>query len=190
MCAVGGAGTEGWSRVGRAGRAAGLGCGRLRPRPTPARRKGGFPEGRPPPCPQARLARGGLGGIFGGGEGGALLTHRSSRPVGGPPQARALVVVWRKASGRSRGPRRLEFHKTGRVGSAYRPRPARAERLASSSWRSESWEHRSAPALSLGGTAFASGVPSRCLGGLVRCWLQFRVLFCCVCGASRVWESW
>lgn len=125
----------------------------------------------------------------GGSEGGALLKHRASRPVRGPLQARALVVVWRKASRRSRGPRRPEFHKTGRAGSAHRPRPARAERLASSSWRPRSWEHRCAPAPSLRGTVFACGVPSRCLGRLVRCWLQFRVLFCCVCGASRVWEK-
>lgn len=62
-----------------------------------------------------------------------LRLERSSPTAGGalspvgqsPGQARALVVVLREESGRSRGPRRPEFPKTGRDDSAHLPRLAR-----------------------------------------------------------------
>lgn len=67
-----------------------------------------------------------------------LRLERSSPTAGGalspvgqsPGQAWALVVVLREESGRSRGPRRPEFPKTGRDDSAHLPRLARPEATA------------------------------------------------------------
>lgn len=128
------------------------------------------------PAPRALLARCCLRGIFG------VRVERFFPTAGHalqsvPGQASAPVAVLRKASGRSRGPRRPEFPKTGRADSALLPRPVGADGLASSSWRPGSlgaglrWPGR------LEGSCLPLGVRTPCLGRLVRCSRQFRVLF-------------
>lgn len=81
------------SGVTEVGSGGGVACAAWDPASAPyARRKRGFSRG-PYPRPQALLARGRRGRIFGG-EGGAFLTLRGSRSTVRP--ARALVAVFEK----------------------------------------------------------------------------------------------
>lgn len=110
------------------------GPGRPQPRPTPARRKRGFPQSRPPTPPAGAASS---AGYWGGGEGGALLTHRGLRSVSGPPagpgggcslEKDERALTWPEAPGVSQD-------WAGRLRPPPTPGPSEAERLASSSWR-------------------------------------------------------